>query len=219
VTEQPESEKHLTLRASDADRERVAKVLHEAMSEGRLTIAELDERLTVVYAAKTLGDLLPPTADLPGTSGVAVPTPQSPQPYQPGGALSSRITTEEPDRTPLFAMLGGFDRKGAWVMPPTLNAFGFMAGGDIDLTQAKFSQQECTIQCFALMAGINIVVPEDVTVKMHGIGIMGAFEQRRGDAVGTDPNGPVLHITGVALMGGVDVRRPKPRKRLRRGED
>jgi hypothetical protein len=217
VTEQPESDKHLTLRASDADRERVAKVLHDAMSEGRLTIAELDERLQVVYTAKTLGDLVPVTDDLPGASGVAIPGPQAAQPYQQG-AISSRVGGGEPDRAPLFAMLGAFERKGEWVVPPTLNAFAFMAGGDIDLTQARFSAQECTIQCFALMAGINIIVPEDVTVKMHGVGIMGAFEQRRGEAVGSDPNGPVLHITGLALMGGVDVRRPKPRKRLRKGD-
>jgi len=42
------------MRASDADRERVAKVLHEAMGEGRLTLAEVEERLQAVYAAKTL---------------------------------------------------------------------------------------------------------------------------------------------------------------------
>jgi Domain of unknown function (DUF1707) len=34
------------MRASDADRERVAKILHEAMAEGRLTIPELEERLS-----------------------------------------------------------------------------------------------------------------------------------------------------------------------------
>ena len=43
------------MRASDADRERVAQVLHNALSEGRITVNELEERLSTVYAAKTLG--------------------------------------------------------------------------------------------------------------------------------------------------------------------
>ena len=53
------------MRASDADREQVAQVLHQALSEGRITITELEERLTSVYAAKTMGELKPVTADLP----------------------------------------------------------------------------------------------------------------------------------------------------------
>ena len=55
------------LRASDADRERIANVLREAAGDGRLTMAELDERLDAVYAAKTYAELEPITHDLPAT--------------------------------------------------------------------------------------------------------------------------------------------------------
>ena len=55
------------LRISDADRHRVAEVLREAAGEGRLDLDELDERLEATYAAKTYGDLVPITVDLPGT--------------------------------------------------------------------------------------------------------------------------------------------------------
>ena len=61
------------MRISDADREQVAQVLHAAMSEGRITITELEERLTIVYAAKTVGDLKPVTADLPQTRSAIQP--------------------------------------------------------------------------------------------------------------------------------------------------
>src|SRR6188508_243851 len=53
------------LRISDADRHRVGEVLREAAGEGRLDIEELEERLEAAYAAKTYGDLVPLTADLP----------------------------------------------------------------------------------------------------------------------------------------------------------
>jgi Domain of unknown function (DUF1707) len=53
------------LRTSDAEREQVAKILRAAMTEGRLTLEEGEERLGAVYAAKFRDELLPLTADLP----------------------------------------------------------------------------------------------------------------------------------------------------------
>jgi Domain of unknown function (DUF1707) len=53
------------VRASDADRERVAAILRGAAGQGLLTLAEVDERLARVYAATYVGDLAPLTADLP----------------------------------------------------------------------------------------------------------------------------------------------------------
>ena len=54
------------MRTSDAEREQVATILRAAMSEGRLTLEEGEERLTAVYAAKFRDELGPLTADLPG---------------------------------------------------------------------------------------------------------------------------------------------------------
>lgn len=54
------------LRASDAEREQVAQVLRAAMTEGRLTLAEGEERLGRVYAAAFRDELTPLVADLPG---------------------------------------------------------------------------------------------------------------------------------------------------------
>lgn len=53
------------LRASDADRERVAADLRDHYADGRLTMEEFDERIDAVYKAKTFGELAPLTADLP----------------------------------------------------------------------------------------------------------------------------------------------------------
>jgi hypothetical protein len=64
------------LRAADSDRGAVAAALGQAMSEGRLTVVEYDERLAAAYAARTFGELAPLTADLPrsGTASPARPT-------------------------------------------------------------------------------------------------------------------------------------------------
>ena len=53
------------MRASDADREHVAERLRGALDEGRLNLAEYDDRLRQAYGATTMGELAPLTADLP----------------------------------------------------------------------------------------------------------------------------------------------------------
>jgi Domain of unknown function (DUF1707) len=57
-------------RTSDPDRDRVAALLREHFAAGRLTRAELDERITATLNAKTSGDLRRVLADLPGASPV-----------------------------------------------------------------------------------------------------------------------------------------------------
>jgi hypothetical protein len=54
------------VRASDTERDQAAEILRVAYAEGRLTRAELDERIGAAYVAKTRADLRGLTSDLPG---------------------------------------------------------------------------------------------------------------------------------------------------------
>src|SRR3954466_13163902 len=77
------------LRASDPEREEYAKLVREAVGEGRLTLGEGDERLAQVYAARFVDELAPLVADLPR------PQPPAPRhPYHPyrRGFLGRHIT-------------------------------------------------------------------------------------------------------------------------------
>jgi hypothetical protein len=192
------------MRASDADRERVANVLREAAGDGRLTMDELDERLDAVYAAKTYAELEPITHDLPGTGTSYVPSTTS------AAAADPARFGGEPSSGGAFAILGGFTRKGDWVVPKNFNAFMFMGGGEIDLREARFAEREVTINIVAIMGGCEITVPEDATVRVTGVGVMGAFDHVNPGA-GT-PDGPVITVSGLAFMGGVDVKRKPPKK-------
>jgi Domain of unknown function (DUF1707) len=53
------------IRTSDPEREKIAEILRAAMTEGRLTLQEGEERLAAAYAAKYRDDLKPLTTDLP----------------------------------------------------------------------------------------------------------------------------------------------------------
>jgi hypothetical protein len=186
-------------RASDADRERVAEVLREAAGDGRLTMDELDQRLDAVFAAKTYAELEPITQDLPASGAAYVPA------AQPFTAGDPQRFGGEPTSGGAFAVMGGFSRKGQWVVPKNFTAFLFMGGGEIDLRNARFADREVSIHVVAIMGGCEIVVPEDATVRVTGIGIMGAFEHS--DSGPGTPDGPVITIDGLSFMGGVDVRR------------
>ena len=68
------------IRASDAERERVATLLRDHAAEGRLEVDELDERLRRAYAARTRSELDVLTADLPPR------LPRRPAPVRPRGS-------------------------------------------------------------------------------------------------------------------------------------
>lgn len=54
-----------SVRASDAERERIAKLVSAAAGEGRLSIAEADDRLERVYTTRFRHELAEFVADLP----------------------------------------------------------------------------------------------------------------------------------------------------------
>jgi hypothetical protein len=199
---------HLSIRISNHDRERVAQILHNAMAEGRLEVAELEERLDAVYAAKTFADLEPVTRDLPVSAHGPLPAvqPQAmPVPHNRIGGTPGASTS--------IAIMSGVERKGNWVVPPHHNVVSIMGGVDIDLTHARFVEAETTIQVFALMAGVEIKVPADVNVRVDGVGFMGAFEDRTSTTPSTaGPGSPTVRITGFAMMAGVEVKRPKEKR-------
>jgi len=69
---------HLATRASDAEREQTVALLQRGFADGRLALAELEERVGTAYAARTRAQLRGLTADLPAAE---------PQPSRPGLVL------------------------------------------------------------------------------------------------------------------------------------
>ena len=59
------SKMDVATRASDGDRQRVIAELQRHTAAGRLSLDEFSERAGHVYAARTLGELLAVTRDLP----------------------------------------------------------------------------------------------------------------------------------------------------------
>ncbi|MEV0179591.1 DUF1707 domain-containing protein [Streptomyces sp. NPDC050625] len=203
------------LRASDADRERVAEVLRDALAEGRLDMEEFEERLEETYKARTYRELAPITRDLPGPDVAAPPVVSLRKDPVESGSWAGRITGSEGSPAWAVAIMSGFQRKGRWTMPKRLNCFTFWGGGEIDLREADFADREVEINCVAIMGGVQVIVPPGVEVVVRGIGIMGGFDHRE-EGVGAEPGAPRVIVSGFAFWGGVGVERKVTRAERQR---
>ena len=111
------------LRASDADRDRVADALREHYAAGRLSADELDERLTTALNARTLGELNGVLTDLPVPARVLQPSGWRPPQSAPPVWVTAR---RRPRVAPLvlLALLVTLVLPGAgWVLFTVLQAF------------------------------------------------------------------------------------------------
>src|SRR5262245_8524532 len=116
--ERPAQRSGPSLRASDRDRDERLVRLHTAFAEGRLTEAELDERIDLVLAARTHADLDRLTADLPGAA-TSRPVADGPRTrVDPGtrGGLAGRW---------LMAYKNHVRRTGRWRLPERYTAVVF----------------------------------------------------------------------------------------------
>jgi hypothetical protein len=193
------------LRISDNDRQKVADVLRDAAGEGRIDLEELDERLEATYRAKTYGELVPITADLP--LGGATPGPVAPSaPSVPPGRPP--LSVGGPSYSTSLSVMGDCTRRGVWQVPDRHTAFSMMGSVTIDLREARFTARETVIDAYAIMAGIDIVVNPWTHVVVEGLGVMGDFSEARSKvAPELGPDSPVVRIRGLALMAGVSVKR------------
>jgi Domain of unknown function (DUF1707) len=179
------------LRAADTDRIQVAQLLTDAAAQGQLDMSEYEERLAKAYAAKTRTELDRLSADLPGA------------------AMPRRNGFRPAPSTVLLAIMSGFERRGRWNVPKRLTTFALWGGGVVDLRYADFTSPEVEIKSYSIMGGQTILVPPEVNVDVHGIGVMGSFDGGAGGA--GMPGAPHVVVRGFSLWGKVGVQR-KPRK-------
>ncbi|MFF3623659.1 DUF1707 domain-containing protein [Streptomyces sp. NPDC002467] len=192
------------LRASDADRDRIAQRLADALAEGRLNSEEHSERLDSLYELKTVGELEALVRDLPAP-GAGQDRPV----YGVGAAAAVPAGYMEN----VVAVCSSASRKGRWRPGAHTRAVSVMGDIEIDLTEAVFEQQVTEINVTCVLGNVEIKVPENVTLRGYGSGVLGNFEVRGESRGETDPQAPVVIVRGFALLGNIEAR-PKLGARL-----
>ncbi len=192
------------LRASDADRERVADLLRRAAGEGQLTFPELDERLDQAYAARTRSELVPLTADLQAADEGQAPATRTFTVRRGGGGARW-----------LVAIMGACERKGRWRLAERSTNVNLMGGSDLDLNQVELAHDHVELTVLAIMGGSDVRVPEGLNVEVTELAIMGGNSVDVGEQQPA-PGGPVLRLRLLSIMGGIDVKRGPKRSRAER---
>ncbi|WP_320783935.1 DUF1707 domain-containing protein [Streptomyces sp. CRN 30] len=185
------------LRASDADRDRIADMLREALAEGRLTAEEHAERVEGVLAAKTVGELDVFVRDLPAAHERRA-YPAGPPPRPAAGAVPA-----VPDDS-VVAVFSAAVRKGRWRAGRRIHAYSVFGSVEIDLSEAVFEYQQVMVKAVSVFGSVEVRVPENVTLRGAGGAVLGSFEVDTVDA--TEPEAPVVYVDGWAVLGSVEAR-------------
>ncbi|MGV0867686.1 DUF1707 SHOCT-like domain-containing protein [Corynebacterium kalidii] len=188
-----------SLRATTADRERVLAELSDATARGQIDLGEFDERSAVAWSTPSRAGLADLVADivvdpmavvLGDMPGVALPQPDRRSTgltpvhgATPGvGAVDAR-TTGRPGSAWTVAVMSDAGKKGEWACSRSHRVAAVMGGALVDLRDAVFEAPETVITVTAVMGGVQVLVPEDVRVVEHGLGLMGSFTSARATSV------------------------------------
>lgn len=171
-------------RVSDAEREAVVERLRSACGEGRLSLEEFSDRVSDVYRARTAGELVPLTEDLPRLAE-----------EEPPGLRATRW---------VVGVFSGARRSGPWRPARPTRALAAFGSCQLDLTGVDL-EPETEIVAIAFCGGIEVLVPEGVGVDLGGFAVFGGREDKT-SSHWRPGDGPVVRVDCRALMGGVTVR-------------
>lgn len=178
-------------RASDADRSQFAELVQAAVGDGRLDLTEADERLTQVYAARTIAELTRIVADL-GTA---------PGPTQPPQRAVLELRTRS----------ARVRQDGPWQVPPHVVAEAASGQVRLDFTAAVCPPREIRVDATCRSGSILVIVPRGWEVRVE------QQETRSGRVRNkvtepARPGAPLIRLYASTTSGRVVARYPYGRK-------
>lgn len=194
--------------ATDEELEAVVADLPKAAASELSEPSNLKEMLTgaieVVTSALDDGGL--GEGGDPTRSDGAVASPRTPGTGVPA-AGGRRKESEN-----IVAVFGSTVRRGRWQPARRTFALALCGGAEIDLREVALPHGVTEISIVAAWGGVDIVVHPDQLVEIGGMAVFGGFDQTVEGAAQpvVDPDSPVLHVKGLAFMGGVDVKARYP---------
>jgi hypothetical protein len=189
------------------ERQRTIDALCEAFANDELEVEEFERRVEAAHRASSSEELRRLLGGLPSAS-VPAPVPkkgQTPQAAAAAEAAPAPYLGEVQEWSFSFGLMGGTSKSGYWVPARKNIAIGVMGGCELDLREAQLAPGVTEIIVVAFWGGVEIVVPPWLHVETSGVGIMGGFDHHQDARPTFEPGGPVLRISGLALMGGVEV--------------
>jgi hypothetical protein len=176
------------LRASHEDRDRAVEILRVAAGDGRLTAAELDERLGAALTARTSGELAALTADLPEVGGIAA---------------------RAKDVVRLDYQGGNATRRGRWVVPQRMEIRAVGGTVKLDFTDAVITGPTLQIQAEVRGGWLILVTKPGIEVDADAVAVHGGKVKVRPEHGWDAPVSLRIEVSGRAHGGHVVARPPR----------
>jgi hypothetical protein len=189
-------------------REHTIQALCAHFAADRLELAEFEGRLDEAHQARTAEALDMLLHDLPALQ------PEAPlSAAASAGGLLNRggraIGDAVRNSRTLVAFMSGVERRGHWTPARRNTVIAIMGGAELDFRDVDLPPGETELFVFCLMGGAEVIVPPGLAVESSGLAIMGGFAHGS-PPERPSPGTPVLRLTGVCLMGGVDISVREP---------
>jgi hypothetical protein len=179
----------------DQMRREAVQRLCEAQVEGRLSIAQFEERYALVARAESTGAMLSVVADL--------------EPMPPGQVEDDFLPSSPPVRLP--TVLGSTKRSGTWNVPEEMHCLVILGELVLDFRDAHFSADHVTIDLSATLASVTLIVTPGTQVENECREVMSSTtypKRRRRRRV--DPNGLLIVVTGKVVLSELGIKEKEP---------
>lgn len=180
------------LRASHEDRDSVVEQLRVAAGDGRLTAAELDERLELALTARTYAELAVLTADLPasGTAGLPAPGP----------------LPEPKDLVRIQCGSGNAVRDGRWLVPRGIEANITSGNVRLDFTDAVITGRTLRIDADIRSGNLLLITKPGVVVDTDDVALRSGNVKIKTPWGAAAPELLRIEISGKVRSGNITAR-------------
>ncbi len=119
---------------------------------------------------------------------------------------SSPMQASSEDTISAFAAFGGIGPRNNSSSFRGGSITALFGGAEVDLREAQLAPDGASLEVTSAFGGAEIWVPDDWNVRISGIPIFGAWEDKTRGTNKTDPNAPTLKVSVFVMFGGVEVK-------------
>jgi len=176
-------------------RHQVIARISECYASDILEVEELERRLDLAHAARTVAVLDELVADLaPGPTTALAPM-----------APTAVDDPTRAEKKKLRVVMSHVSRSSRWTVPRTLQLRVLWGNAELDFRDASLAPGVTTIDVGVLMGNLEIILPPHLAIDVDVSSFMGSVEERHRIPPDADPARPLLRLTGAVRLGNLEI--------------
>jgi len=198
-------------------RDQVIARLSECYATDVLEVEELERRLDLAHAARTVAELDALVADL-------APPPLASSPQTALVPVSQALAVDDPNRAArkkLRVLFANVQRSGRWSVPRSLRLGVWFGNAELDFREASLAPGVTTVHVGVTMGNLEVIVPPWLAIEGDLSSMFGNVEEIHRTSPEADPQRPLVRFTGNVVFGSFEISTRLPgesRRQARRRE-